>query len=99
MPSMPLATPCFTCLMDGKLDNEIFIFRPVDTKCEWLTVNGTDRLFTVTNGRSQKIDRPVLLLPPFGLSLVNLIIPAIGLASAGCRVMRFDGRNNSGLSE
>ena len=81
------------------MENGIDEFRPIHTEAAWWTNDQGERIFSVTTLRAKRNGRPVLLLPPFGMALANLIIPALAAANAGMHAVRFDGRNNAGVSE
>jgi pimeloyl-ACP methyl ester carboxylesterase len=74
-------------------------YSPSSTTCTWWTGEEGHRLFTVVNTPAREAFGSVLLLPPFGLHLHNLFLPAALLAHAGFRAVRFDGRDNEGASE
>ena len=73
--------------------------RAISSKCEWWVRNGSHRLLAVTNAPSGDAHGPVLFVPPFGMSIHALCMPALYAVSGGLTALRFDGRNNAGASE
>ncbi|MDB5669516.1 MAG: Methyltransferase type 11 [Alphaproteobacteria bacterium] len=73
--------------------------RAIQTSFGWLARDGPNPLFSLVYTPANEIFGSALILPPFGMQALDLFIPAFYTASAGVRALRFDGRNNVGLSK